>query len=516
MVTPAPQEDIMAAVRRAVAYGRISEDDQDKREGVDEQLTRAENHIERRGWDHIGSFRDDDISAYSGKPRPDYDALMAEIVAGRADTIVVRHLDRLWRDDLEAAKGRAILRQHRVLISEYSGMEYPMWTAHGQHMARTMSGNGTFESDIKSERIREAAERRADQGRMNGVCPYGWRRQYERTASGRVLEAREVIGPEPAEVVREITRRLLAGESLLAVTRSLNERGIRPPGADFTFRHKARAIDNPDGARWSKSSVKKLALRESNAALRIFHKGEPDERLIKGNWPALVDESAWRRVVALLTAQERRVTRPANRQHMLTWGIGACGVCRGHLRMAHKTKARVPYYVCADPKCGGTGRRQDNVDTLVSETVIEWLSRADALAWLAPDGRDLAEATDRAAGARDLLAVAGVKLAAGEWMIETVDAVTATARPKLEQAEADIRRLTAASSSRVLADIAGGQARARWEALTVTGRRAVLEAIGLRVTLLPVGRRGPGFDPDTVKIERKQPPSGPVDVVTTV
>jgi DNA invertase Pin-like site-specific DNA recombinase len=181
--------DPLPAARRAAAYGRISEDDQDKREGVDEQLTRAQVHIERRGWDLMASFRDDDLSAYSGKPRPGYDALMAEVQAGRVDTIVVRHLDRLWRDDLEAAKGRVLLRQRHVLIAEYGGMEYPMWTAHGQHMARTMSGNGTFESDIKSERVREAAERRAGQGRMNGPCPYGWRREYERTTSGRVIES---------------------------------------------------------------------------------------------------------------------------------------------------------------------------------------------------------------------------------------------------------------------------------------------------------------------------------------
>lgn len=106
------------------------------------------------------------------------------------------------------------------------GMEYPMWTAHGQHMARMMSPNGTFESDIKSQRVREAAERRAQAGRMNGPCPYGWRREYERTASGRVIDSREVEDLAAAEVVREITYRLLAGESLLAVTRSLNDRGM--------------------------------------------------------------------------------------------------------------------------------------------------------------------------------------------------------------------------------------------------------------------------------------------------
>jgi hypothetical protein len=62
--------DALPAVRKAAAYGRISEDNQDKREGVDEQLSRAESHAERRGWDLVGSWRDDDLSAYSGKPRP--------------------------------------------------------------------------------------------------------------------------------------------------------------------------------------------------------------------------------------------------------------------------------------------------------------------------------------------------------------------------------------------------------------------------------------------------------------
>ncbi len=452
----------------------------------------------RRGWDLMDSFRDDDLSAYSGKRRPGYDALMAEVVAGRVDTLVVRHLDRLWRDDLEAAQGRAILRRHRVIIAEYGGMEYPMWTAHGQHMARTMSGNGTFESDIKSERVREAAERRAEQGRMNGPCPYGWRREYERTPSGRVIASREVEDPDAAAVVREITRRLLAGDSLLAVTRSLNERGVPSPGAGFTFRHKERAIDNPDGSRWSKTSVKKLALRESNAGLRVFHKGERDERLIKGGWPALVEEQDWRRVTALLAAQERKVSRPASRQLLLTWGIGVCGVCGGHLRMAHRTKARVPYYVCAADGC--VGRREDYVDEFVGAVVVERLSRPDALDWLAPDSHELVDATKRAQEARDLLAAAGVKLAAGEWTIDTVDAVTAATRPKLERAEADIRRLTAAADRGILADMAGPIARERWAQASLNTRRAILDALGIKVVILRTGGRGPGFDPTSVTV----------------
>lgn len=498
--------DLLPDVRKAAAYGRISEDDLKRGEGVDHQLTVGEAHIQRRGWDLAGLFRDDDTSAWSGKDRPGYKALVAEIVAGRVDTVVVRHLDRLWRDDEEAARGRKLFGKHRVLVAEYGGMEYPMWTAQGQHMARTMSGNAAYESDIKSERVRESTERRVLEGRMNGPCPYGWRREYERAPSGRVLRSWEVEHPEEAAVVREITDRLLAGDSLLSITRDLNDRGVRSPGAAFVFAKKKRAIDNPDGSRWSKTSVKKLALRESNAGLRVVRKGQPDERTVKGDWPALVAEADWRRVVALLTAEDRKIARPANRQHLLTWGIGACGVCGGHLRMAHRTAKRVPYYICAIGN-GCVGRRQDYVDTLVNETMITWLSRADALEWLVPvvDAEALAEATSRAAEAKAMLEMAGGKLLSREWTVATVDSINAKYGPELDAANTEIRRLTAASDAYDeddVTEVAGPYAREKWEALSVPRRRRYLEKFRVRVTILRTGGRGPGFDPDSVRVDR--------------
>jgi site-specific DNA recombinase len=220
---------VLPDVRRAVVYGRISDDDpNDTRDGVDEQLRRAQEHVARRGWELVGVYRDDGVSAHSGTVRPQYERVRADIAAGRADTIVVRYIDRLGRNDLEQADARDFGRRHRVLISEYGGMEYPLWTAQGQHMARTMGGNATIESDIKGERVKEKAELRARQGRMNGVCPFGWRREYERTATGRVIRSWEVTHEPEAGVVREITDRLLRGDSLVGITADLNRRGSAP------------------------------------------------------------------------------------------------------------------------------------------------------------------------------------------------------------------------------------------------------------------------------------------------
>ena len=116
-----------------------------------------------------------------------------------------------------------------------------------------------------------------------------------------------------------------------------------------------------------------MAQRASNAGLRIFHQGQPDEQRIKGNWPALISEKDWERVVDLFAAPERRRTRPASRVHLLTYGVGVCGVCGGPLRMARRSGEPM-YYVCTTrEEC--VGRVQKYVDRYVADTVIEWLSR---------------------------------------------------------------------------------------------------------------------------------------------
>ena len=71
----------------------------------------------------------------------------------------------------------------------------------------------TWESEIKSERIQAAAERRAHEGRTNGAVLYGWTRHHELSPSGKVIGWKDVVDPEQAAIVREITDRVLAGDT---------------------------------------------------------------------------------------------------------------------------------------------------------------------------------------------------------------------------------------------------------------------------------------------------------------
>ena len=98
---------------RAVLYARQSKGDA----SVDQQLELDAKRATERGWTIVGEFYDRSISATSGEPRPGYDEMIALVKAGRAEVIVVRHYDRLYRqprelegliDDTEGVKIEAV------------------------------------------------------------------------------------------------------------------------------------------------------------------------------------------------------------------------------------------------------------------------------------------------------------------------------------------------------------------------------------------------------------------------
>ena len=65
------------------------------------QLADCEQLADRRGWKVVERYVDADISAYSGKPRPEYLRMLDDIEAGAVEAVVVYHADRLHRHPRE-------------------------------------------------------------------------------------------------------------------------------------------------------------------------------------------------------------------------------------------------------------------------------------------------------------------------------------------------------------------------------------------------------------------------------
>ena len=471
---------------RAAIYARISEDKAGEARGVARQLEDGRALAASRGWDVVAEFTDNDISAFTGKHRPGYTALMTAVEAGEVDRIVVYMTSRLWRSRKERAGAMETLERLRVGVAPVSGTELDFATASGRMVAGLLGEFDTAESAIKSERVSRAAEQRAREGRPSGDLGYGWRRQDDGTY---------VLDDSEAPVVREIIKRLTKGETLDGLARDLNARGIPSPGA--THRRAYRSPENPDGSLWVVSGLRKIALRPSNAALRV-HQGQV---IGAATWPAIITEKQHHDVVAVLTDPARRTNgAKAVRKHLLSFGIGKCGVCGARLRVAPvgpKGKKHL-LYVCDLSAC--VGRREEWVDALVESVVIERLRQPDLTALMHPapkievDASVVSELEDL----RRRLDDAAAMYAEGRIDVQQFGIVSDKLRPQIDAAERHLRPVAAPALSGQAARIVGAKDPASvWKGLDVLERRAVLMALGLTVTINR-GRKGPGFDEKSV------------------
>lgn len=493
-----------AGGQRVALYARISEDPKAEAAGIRRQIDECRALAAARGWAVVAECTDNDISALRGKVRPGYDEVLRLVRAEDIDYVVVWQTSRLLRNRRERAEAIEMFGQHRVGIIAVKGISFDLTTAYGRGQAGMMGEFDTMESEVKAERVAAAAAQRAEGGRPSGALGYGWTKHG--TGSSAVYE----VNPHEAAVVREIVDRLLAGESLRGITESLNQRGEPSPEAAawamVTEDDRRRRLNNgrkAPSAAWGTTSVKKLAIRASNVADRVHHRGLPDEVVYRGSWPALIDRKKHDKVAALLARPERRknggvmgqpgkVARPGARRHLLSWGAAVCGACGGNVGAHHRKTVKYGkpfvYYRCEH---GCVGRKEDHLDDFVREVVLERLSRPDALDWLLGDEDEARVHGERAEELRRRLDEAAESYADGLITRDQLVRITSRLAPDLEEAERLRGQAMESLDLDVVVPLAGPAARERWDEMNVTQRRAVLDALGIRVVLDKVSHRGP-------------------------
>jgi hypothetical protein len=252
---------------------------------------------------------------------------------------------------------------------------------------------------------------------------------------------------------------------------------------------------------WDAHAVRAVLLRACNAGLRE-HQGQV---IGPASWPSIVPEEQWRAVVAILTDPTRRTSPSDARVKWLGSGIYRCAGCeRPSLRVSTAGRG-IPCYRCPGER-GTTGhvvRTAGPLDAYIEAIIVERLSRPDAIGLLCPaaPGVDLSALQATASAARVRLAEIAEMLGEGELTRAEAQIARSRATARLERAEAEIAATT--SSSPLAGIVDAPDPAAVWAGLDIGRRRAVLDCL-MTVTVLPITRPGPGFDPDTVRIEPKE------------
>ncbi len=461
-----------APALRVATYCRISDDREGQALGVKRQREDCEALVGSRGWTLAGRYVDNDLSAYSGKPRPGYSQLLDAVRGGLVDGIVAWHPDRLHRSPRELEDFLALVEQHGVNVETVRAGKWDLSTPSGRMTARILGSVARGESEHKSDRVRRALEQRAGMGRAHGRIAYGWTRTV--LPDGTKVE---IVDEAQAALVRELAGRIVAGHSLRSIVADLDGRGI----------------PSPSGKPWAKNLVRALVIRERNVGLRV-HRGEV---VGLGDWPPILDRGLWEQVRAVLADPARKTSSSTAAVHLLS-GIARCGVCDGPMR-ASMNRA-VPSYRCATSAC--VSRNRADLDDLVTRAVIGRLARPDAAGLLGPPDECNRLAVAEVAELRARLDTAADDYADGALDREQFHRITERLRPRIDAAQARARVI---DSSPLLDGLVGaGDARKVWDGLPLSRQRGVVDLLlAVRVLRTTPGARV--FDPGAVEVTWRTP-----------
>lgn len=228
----------MKARAKALAYLRVSGQGQVGGHGLPRQRRAVRQYAKANGFDLIGEYRDEGISGTKGQEdRPAFQAMLADMLANGARTVLVESLDRLAREYrvqesllvYMAAKGLS-------LIAVNTGEDVTAAILGDPMRKALVQVQGIFSELEKSLLVRKLAKARAEKREKTGRC-----------------EGRKLFGFHPGE--QEIIDRMKA-------LRRKPRKGKRRSYAKIAKALNDESLPTRGGKPWGASSVAAILKRQ--------------------------------------------------------------------------------------------------------------------------------------------------------------------------------------------------------------------------------------------------------------
>jgi site-specific DNA recombinase len=462
---------------RAGVYVRISRAKDGTTLGVDRQEPPCRDLCIRKGWTvHEPIYCDNDLSAYSGKRRPQYQRLLQDARDGVISAIVAWDADRLTRLPVENEQLIELCEHYGIALATVTG-EYDLATSGGRMHFRIKGAVARHESEHRAERVAlKHAELRAAGKYWGGQRGFG--HQVVTVLVGDQARRRVELHEEEAELLRAAGRRVLRGGSLSAIVREWSTSGIR----------------RPRGRLWDTNRLRELLTSPRVAGLR-----QNGDELVEADWPAIIPRDEWEQLRAILGDKPTK-KGPKEPREYLGSGVYICDHCG--TPMIGQARMGTPAYACRRERggCGRLHRVAKPLDDYLRDEVL------DALA--SPKFRAKLERLYGAAGddvAAELVAKRDGALArlkqlrdlAGDPTVEFNPDDFAAARRNLDRVINEATaKLADLPASNVLADLPDTLELLQelWERATLDRRRALVRLV-VEVVIVKAPGGGKRFQP---------------------
>lgn len=199
---------------RMAAYARVSSDSADQLNSLSVQVDYYTHLIqENPQWEFAGIYTDEGITGTSIKHREQFNRLMDDCRAGLIDRVLVKSASRFARNTADALTAVRELKSLGVTVAfEKEGFDTE--TANGEMLLSMICAVAQEESLSISQNMKWGIHKRMQNGTyVNASTPFGYRQENHKL----------VPYESEAVTVRFIYEQYLAGKSIVAITRQLNE-----------------------------------------------------------------------------------------------------------------------------------------------------------------------------------------------------------------------------------------------------------------------------------------------------
>jgi site-specific DNA recombinase len=333
---------------RAGTYSRQSAD---ATTGIETQRKLNREAVQRRGWEMVAEYVDNDVSASKVRgPKTDWARMLRDLESGFVKIIVATDQDRIVRTPKDLLE----LIDREAKLVTLNG-EIDLTTSEGELHATMMAAWARAEVRRKAERQQRANRARAEKGKASGVwTPFGY------------ADDLVTIIPEQAAAIRDGADRVLSGSNRGEVARSWNALG-------FTTNR-----GNP----FNSLNVKNILSNPRYAGLRYYN----GELMGEAEWEPILTREVFDAIQQRLQVAKHSVAPMAVAKHLLV-GTVRCAVCDKPLRIGYAGNSQ--------GKKNGRTYRCPQVHVSIPAEALEAHLRGLAIGRLAsPDAKDLLQTTD--------------------------------------------------------------------------------------------------------------------------
>jgi site-specific DNA recombinase len=310
------------------------------------------------GWEQIEEHYDDGGWSGGNMDRPGLKQLLADVVAGKVDVIVVYKVDRLTRSLADFARIVDTLDKAGASFVSVT-QAFNTTTSMGRLTLNVLLSFAQFEREVTSERIRDKVAASKKKGIwMGGPVPLGY----------KLGDRKLLVDDEEAEIIRSIFRRYTELRSVAKLVDELAQANVRTKVRQYSNGRTA------GGVHFQRGSLSQL-LQNPIYIGKVSYRGE----LYEGEHEAIIGPDHWAEAQRILAANrhERKLGKQTRYPSLLTGMISDPDGRPMTPVSTHKGSRRHHYYVtrlkAGEDKALAWRVPAGEVDGAVMAAVCDWL-----------------------------------------------------------------------------------------------------------------------------------------------